>query len=167
METMGRFVADPKVRSGLDEIELEPGEVDHAVQPGELIVSDWLTRRRIAPAWVQGTFADVAASASLTYLNSQVATRLSDLGIEEVDGAAVRSGRRRLTQRISRIVFQCSTSDGRREFDGIRYLSRYGDEFENWAIFEPGAIDPEQPMEIDAGDPDLIEAGRRLGITLL
>ncbi|MBA2312137.1 MAG: RES domain-containing protein [Actinobacteria bacterium] len=167
METIGRFPGDPQVKTGLDDIELEDGEVDHAVGPGELVVADWLPRRRIGSASVGGSFAAVGTSSSLAYLHTQVAHLLSDFGLEELDGGSIRSVRRQLTQRISRIVFECSTSDGRRKFDGIEYLSRYGDEFENWAIFEPGNIVPGQPKEIVAEDPDLVEAAQRLGVMLV
>lgn len=167
METIGRFPGDPQVRAGLDEIVLEPGEVDHALGPGELVVADWLARRMIATASVTGSFAEVGTSDSLAYLHTQVAHLLSDFGLEELDVAAIRSVRRELTQQISRIVFECSTPQGRRAFDGIQYLSRYGYEFENWAIFEPAAIDPERAEEIVVGDHDLLEAARRLEVMLV
>jgi hypothetical protein len=167
METLGRFPADPKVTEGLSAIEPEPDEVDHGLRPGELVLRDWLRGRRIAAAAVAGGFAAAGASRSLAFLHTRVVHLLPTFGLEELDAAAIRSGTLALTQLISRIVFECSTPAGERQFDGIHYLSRYGDEFQNWAIFEPAAIDPEQPMEIDANDPDVIEAARRLGITLL
>jgi hypothetical protein len=42
--------------------------------------------------------------------------------------------------------------------DGIRYLSRLGDEVVNWAIFE--GTDPEVHTNaaIEPGDPDLLDA---------
>ena len=167
METIGRFTGDPQVTTSLEEIELEPGEIDHAVAPGTLVVADWVARRRIGGGGVQGGFAAVGTSPSLSYLHGRLADVLDDFGLEELDGAALRSGRRQLTQLISRMVFECSTPEGQREFAGIRYLSRYGDEFENWAIFEPATIDTEQPGQIAPDDLDLIEAARRLGVTLV
>jgi hypothetical protein len=167
LETIGRFPGDPKVKAGLDEIELEAGETDHAVGPGQLRVDDWLPPRRISTAGVDGDFAVVGSSVSLAYLHNQVVHLLSDFGLEELDAGALRSVQRELTQTISRIVFECSAAGGRRQFDGIHYLSRYGDEFENWGIFEPAIIDSEQPEEIRVDDPDLVEAARRLDVTLL
>ena len=167
LETISRFRGDPEVRAGLDEIELEPGEEDHGVAPGKLVLADWISKRRIGRGVVQGSFAAVGTSTSLSYLHNETAFLLAEFGLEELDGAALRSGRRELTQHISRIVFECSTPAGEREFDGIQYLSRYGDEFENWAIFEPATIEAEEPEEITADDPDLLEAARRLDVTLL
>lgn len=132
LETIGRFPGDLQVTRGLAEIELEPGEEDHAVAPGELVLDDWISKRRIGRGVVHGSFAAVGTSTSLAYLHRQVEFLLAEFGLEELDGAALRSGRRELTQHISRIVFECSTPAGGREFDGIEYLSRYGDEFENW-----------------------------------
>ena len=167
METISRFRADPEVRTGLDLIELEPGEVDHSVSPGVLVVTDWISKRRVGRGVVQGSFAAIGTSASLAYLHNQIAFLLAEFGLEELDGAALRSGRRELTQHISRVVFECSTPDAKRQFDGIQYLSRYGDEFENWAIFEPATIEAEVPEEIAPDDPDLLEAAGRLGVTLI
>jgi hypothetical protein len=167
METLGRFPADPKVVEGLDAIELEEGEVDHGLAPGELPLRAWLQGRRIATATVEGEFAAVGTSRSLALLHTRVAHLLPEFGLEELDASAIRTGNRALTQRVSAIIFECSTPAGERQFDGIHYLSRYGDEFQNWAIFEPGAIDSDRPEQIEPDDPDLIEAARRLGIKLL
>lgn len=141
---------------------MEPGEVDHAVAPGELRISDWLDSRRVSTASVDGTFAAVNSSRSLAHLHDQVSHLLSEFELDDLDGAAIRSGRRDLTQYISRVVYQCSTSEGSRQFDGINYLSKYGDEFQNWAIFEPAAINSTKPRVISRDDLDLIEAADRL-----
>lgn len=167
LETIGRFPGDPEVEAGLAEIELEPDEVDHGLAPGVLVVADWISKRRIGKGAVQGSFAAVGTSTSLAYLHNEVEFLLDEFGLEELDVGAIRTGQRELTQFISRLVFRCSTSDGGRQFDGIQYLSRYGDDFENWAIFEPATIESEHPEEITADDPDLFEAARRLGVRLI
>lgn len=167
LETMGRFPKDPQVEVGLAEVELDADEVDHAIGPGVLVLGDWISKRRVGKGVVQGSFAAVGTSASLSYLHEQLGFLLDEFGLEELDAAAIRSGRRALTQWISRLVFECSTSRGARQFDGIQYLSRYGDEFENWAIFEPAILDAEEYEEIAPDDPDLVEAARRLNVTLV
>lgn len=167
LETMGRFPKDPDVAAELAEIKLEPDEVDHGLPPGVLVVGDWVAKRRIGRGMMQGSFAAVGTSTSLAHLHEETAFLLAEFGLEELDGAAIRSGRRELTQYISRVVFECSTSEGGRQFDGIQYLSRYGDEFENWAIFEPAVIESEDALEITPKDADLVEAARRLGVTLI
>lgn len=73
--------------------------------------------------------------------------------MDELDGAAIRQrAPRKLTQRISRLVYECSDSQGKRQFDGMHYLSRYGDEFENWAIFELAGISVLEAASIDPDD---------------
>jgi hypothetical protein len=94
-------------------------------------------------------------------------------GLDDLDAATVRlSAPRRFTQEISRYVYDQSTRDGRRRFAGIAYLSRLGDEFRNWAIFEsparetPWQNEPEV-VRLDADDPDLRQALERLGVRLV
>lgn len=164
IETLGRFPADPTVQSELEMIELEPGEEDSALPPGHLRLADWLHNRLIGRAKFAGDFAAVGRSRSLSYLQNRLSTRIGAYGLEEIDGSAIRQAApRELTQRISRIVYECSTF-GERQFDGIHYLSRYGDEFENWAIFEPARIEQLDATTIPFDDEDLQEAGVRLGL---
>jgi hypothetical protein len=167
VETIGRFPADPAVQAELEKIEVEAGEIDDALAPGQLVIEHWLSPRRISKATVAGTFALVGSSVSLAYLHSRVSNLLPAFGLQELDASALRSGQRELTQSISRIVFECSTSAGDRQFDGIRYLSRYGDEFENWGIYEPASIESDEAELIVSNDPDLLEAAERLSVTLL
>jgi hypothetical protein len=168
METLGRFPRDPKVQSELEIIELEPGEDDSALPPGHLRLADWLEKRLMGRAKVAGNFAAVGRSRSLTYLHNRLSNSIGDYGLREIDGAAIRqTAPRSLTQVISRLAYECSTDEGARQFDGITYLSRYGDEFESWAIFEPAEIEPLDASPISQDDSDLREAGRRLGLTFL
>jgi hypothetical protein len=95
--------------------------------------------------------------------------------IRELDGAAIRaSAPRELTQEISRWVYEQTTSEGRRAFDGIAYLSRLGDDFRNWALFEPGRADLAASLvtnvrvsDIGPEQPDFRAALALLGIRLV
>lgn len=49
---------------------------------------------------------------------------------------------------------------------GIAYLSRFGDEIPNWAVFEPNEIDVRNVWPIDPEDPDFIAAMDILGLGL-
>jgi hypothetical protein len=61
---------------------------------------------------------------------------------DELDAAAIRRARSRaFTHELSRLVFECADDVGVPQFVGIAYRSRLGDEFENWAIFEPSGDD--------------------------
>lgn len=65
------------------------------------------------------------------------------------------------------MVYECTEPDERQQFAGIRYTSRLGDEFENWAVFEPGRPSDQARGPIRDDDPDLIDAVQRLGLNLL
>ena len=72
----------------------------------------------------------------------------------------------------SRHVFDCQAEAGGPQFAGIRYLSRLGDDIENWAIFEPpGGLEPPiadaKSSAIERHDPDLAAALEHLGLRLV
>ena len=87
-------------------------------------------------------------------------------GLADLDAAAVRlSLPRSFTQEISRFLFE-QTRSGQRRWDGITYLSRHGDDFENWAFFEPAAPIDQLSTSFDSGDADLAAALRLHGLSL-
>jgi hypothetical protein len=73
--------------------------------------------------------------------------------------AGQRSGPRILTQSVSGVVY-------REGFDGIRYLSRYGHDIVNWALFEPAELSEAVTTAIRVDDPDLRQALRILHIAV-
>jgi hypothetical protein len=163
VECLARFRPDPAVAAGLEEIE---GDPEGALQPGQLPRS-WVRTRRIGTATLEGDFADVGHSESLQWLRSALAGELVEFGLEDLDAATIRvSAPRRLTQLISRAVYEETEAEVRR-FAGIRYLSRLGDDFENWAIFEGGGIDALIPQNLFDTDPDLREALQLLNLSLV
>jgi hypothetical protein len=89
-------------------------------------------------------------------------------GLNDIDGATIRlSAPRAFTQQVSRFVHDWDDAEGR--FVGIRYVSRLGNEFVNWAIFEPppdesSPIESTTSSDISADDADLAEALRLLGL---
>lgn len=152
VETLSRFRPDLAVVAVLAEIDGE----DDSPPAGKAVAS--------------GRFADVGDAGSLATLREALAGRAIHYGVAEIDGAAIRLGApRAFTQEVSRFVYEWRDANG--PFAGIRYLSRLGDEFVNWAIFEPSsAVDsPLEQMEADVIEPhdgDLAEALRLLGLEL-
>jgi RES domain len=69
---------------------------------------------------------------------------------------------RTFTQEISRFLFD-QTQFGERRWDGISYHSRHGDDFENWAFFEPTAPSGQSSTSFDSDDGDLAAALRLHG----
>lgn len=70
-----------------------------------------------------------------------------------------RSGPRILTQNISEVLYK----EG---FNGIRYLSKYGHDIENWALFEPAELTSQIASNIQSDDADLREALRLLDLAI-
>lgn len=167
IECLARFRPDPAVVAGLDAIEDQDAPGPQALAPGH-VPRSWLDNRRVGRASVNGQFVAIGRSESLSWLREQMADRVIHYGIRDLDGAAIRSSvPRRFTQEISRRVFEIA-ANGRRRYEGIAYQSRLGDEFHNWAIFEPADITPIGFAEdIGDSDPDLEEAVRRLGLVFV
>lgn len=124
------------------------------------MAKSWLDGLRLGEAAPRGDYAYVGHSSSLAFIRRSWGRNLTRFGLSDFDAATIRlSVPRRLTQEISRMVYETVTISGTRPA-GIRYGSRLGDEFENWAVFE---TDPPSFRAVDArpispGDPDLAEA---------
>lgn len=138
VEVLARFRPDPRIVSELARIE---GDEEGALPPGHLDRS-WLSVRCIGEGVVSGRFAAIGDSESLSELQSRFASRLIHYKIRDLDGAAIRStAPRRFTQEISRFVYEQTAPNGNPAFAGIAYLSRFGDDFRNWSLFEPASVE--------------------------
>ena len=170
VEALARFRPDPLVVRELAQIQ---GEGD-GLPPGCLDRS-WWDARRVGAVTLRGSFADIAHPDSLAEIQRELAGRLVHYGVGELDATAIRhTAPRRLTQEISRYVFEQTSERGGRAFDGISYLSRLGDDLRNWALFEPvtGAqvkvfVGEGRESPIDAEHPDFRRALDLLGIRLV
>jgi RES domain len=165
VETLARFRPDLEVVAALTEI-----EGDEEAFPANVVPRRWLDGRLIGKAAAHGRFADVGDAQSLAALRHALASRAIHYGLSELDAAAIRLGApRAFTQEVSRFVYEWRDDEG--GFTGIGYRSRLGDQFFNWAIFEP-VSEAESPLvdpgsdAIQPGDPDLSEALRLLGLKL-
>lgn len=136
--------------------------------PGR-VPTAWLQRQIIGEAVLTGDYAYVGHSRSLAFVRSAMARRLQYYGLTDLDAATVRlSTPRPFTQEISRLVYEATSSPLGR-YAGIRYGSRLGDEFDNWAVFEStgAAAHVIDARPITADDPDVTEALHLLRIGLV
>lgn len=132
VEVLARFRPDPHVVAGLAEI---AGPDD--TLPAGVVPRSWLRNRVIGQATVNGRFADVNHARSLAHLHTNLAARLVHFRIRELDGAAIRTtAPRRFTQEVSSHIYALADDAGRPIFAGIAYRSRFGDNYQNWAVFE-------------------------------
>src|ERR1035437_4810211 len=147
LETLARFRVDPKLLAELAEIE---GEDDH-FPLGEVPV-EWVEKRIMGVATANGEYADVCSSEWISRLRKLLAVHLEKFGVDDVDASILqKTAPRILTQFVSRIVFSAG-------FAGIYYLSKYGHDIENWALFEPFQINVKDPEPIRRDDRDLQRA---------
>lgn len=149
LETLARYRPDLTLFAEMEAIE---GENDFV--PAGVVPHEWFAIRVMGSAEADGRFADIGASDWISTLRRRLAPLLIQLGIPDFDASVLqRSGPRRLTQNVSQFVY-------RQGFNGIRYLSKYGHDIENWALFEPANLTSTQCEQIGPDDPDLIEALR-------
>jgi RES domain len=168
VETLARYRTDPAIVAEYEEIATDPEDADrHPTIPPGLVPSDWCASRMIGTAKHDGPFADIGQANSLTHLRAALASRLVHYGLDDLDaGDLRRRAPHALTQEISRYVFERGVTEDGERLLGIRYLSRLGDDIENWAIFE--GSDPYDRLsdEISPDDPDLLAALQTLDVVM-
>jgi hypothetical protein len=168
IETLARYRTDPLVAAELREIDVEPEDEDAfpTIPPG-VVPHDWFATRRIGTASHPGPFADIGHSTSLAEVRVVFAGRLVHYGLDDLDGGDLRRrAPRAFTQEVSRYVFERGVAEDGKPLLGIRYLSRLGDDIENWAIFEGSEPEKTGSEEIGPDDEDLVEALKTLDLVL-
>lgn len=133
--------------------------------------AEWVANRVAGEAVAAGAFADVAHSTTIERLRGELGTIALGMGLDEFDAATIRlSSPRRLTQLVSRLLYEETDEDGSARFAGVAYRSRLGDDLSNLAIFErPESTLPltdTTSAEFDPGDEDLSAALALLGLEL-
>ena len=105
---------------------------------------------------------------TLGHLREAMATDLVELGLRDLDLSVVTGPQRTLTQRIARYVYEQVDRDGMPRFAGIRYLSRFGDAQECWAVFDTRMAMRGTVIEqsILPNDPDLLAVAHAFGLTV-
>ncbi len=102
-----------------------------------LVPRSWLHPRAGATARLTGTYAAITHADSIAALRPIFLPRARDLGLEDLDAAALKDARpRALTQQVATHVYETT------DLDGVQFLSRHGDDHLLWAIFERPADPP-------------------------
>jgi hypothetical protein len=174
LEALQEHRPDGALASAIDEIAVNHDDGADASLPPGCLSADWIERTlMIGEAMTDAVFADVGTARSLGVLRREFLSRARDLGLADLDAAAIRlKAPRVLTQEISRYVYELAHDDGTPAFGGVQYASRLGDEFANWAIFEPedssaAPLDHERRFSVDRDDEDLLAALEILEIRLI
>lgn len=152
LETLARFRPDLETLAAVKAIE---GDDDFT--PAGKVPPGWERNRAIGTARAERICADICGGEWLTYLRRRLAPDCVRLGIKEFDASLMQSPSRLITQLASRIVYELG-------YAGIYYRSRYGNNLENWALFEPFLLGDTASRAITRNYPALVEAARILGI---
>jgi RES domain len=153
LETLARFRPDPHVAA--IEIASDPRDAEFPTLPPGHVPAKWTTLRAIGSVTVDWVFADIGTRRSLGH-------QLVRHGVDDLDGAAIRASvPRAFTQEVSRYVYEHA------DVAGLRYLSRLGDDGENWTIHEPAVIPARRVVDVEPDDPDLRAALELFGLTLV
>lgn len=139
-ETLSVFQPTPGIRSRLVSSTVVPGETATvAARPG-WIPARWRQERMLSHTVLDPTsrFVDLWDALALDYLREAMAAALPALGFDDIDLSAISDATppsRQLTRMCPLHLHSLTTPDGLPAFDGIRYRSRWGDQWECWAIF--------------------------------
>ena len=149
VETLARFRPD----TALDD-ELKAIEGENDFQPIGLIPEEWFATRLLGKAKVEGKFADLYTAGWVSHLRSRLAPLCVRLGLGEYDLSTLMQAKDRLiSQTASDIVRDLAS------YAGICYSSRYGQDLENWALFEyVSKIIPLEIRAVSKTDTELIKA---------
>jgi hypothetical protein len=173
VETLAQFRPDPAIVAELDAIEILAG--DEQTTRAGFVPRWWCSGRVITKGIateVQGAFVEVASAESIAELRPHFASRAVHYGLPDLDAASIRvTAPRAFTQEISSFLGEQRDEDGT-PFAGIYYLSKHGDDIENWAIFERQEMNGRSPVlsvereVVDPDDEDLRRALEMLGLML-
>ena len=156
IETLARFRPELTDLALIAELHAIAGDDDFPA-PGE-VPPDWVRKRVLGTASVDGNYADVCGGEWISLLRRKLASDCVRLGVMDFDAGVLQGGSpRMITQLASRVVYEVG-------LPGIYYRSRYGHAFENWALFEPFRIRETASRSIEKNHPALLEAARILGL---
>ena len=168
LEALAEYRPDLKVVEGLEEIEENDAEAPQTLPAGRL-PGRWRVQRIIGKGLSDGVkspLVDVGSTRSLATLRKSLAAEALLLGVRDVDAASIReSVDRRFTQVVSRTVYEQPAL-----YAGVFYLSRYGNDVADYAIFERSES-PQFPIThversvIELDDEDFQRACTLHGIT--
>jgi hypothetical protein len=166
LEVLATFRPDPTLEADMGDIDDDDDDEHRSIPPGRLSY-DWCEKRLLCTARLHGRYAVPSHHETLPTLRKQFLSLARELGFTDVDAAAVREGEpRELTQSMSAWIYEIVGPDGDR-IDGVQYLSRHGDDFVLWAIYERGSSESplevtarEKPCAVSPDDEALVEAMR-------
>jgi hypothetical protein len=160
-ETLAMLRPDPVVRRAIE------GDDDCLMPLGE-IPADWRQRRIAVRATFSESrpFLDIEAASTRTRLRDELPWLLAELGLDDIDVAAIRGRDRRLTRWIAQWTWQMRNEVGPPNFAGVRFLSRLNTDWECWAVFEDVLPQEEERKPILRQDEALKRVAELYGLEI-
>ena len=156
VETLARFRPSLEALARLRQIEGGPA-------PGAAPVpADWYRKRAVARLRLRlrQRWLDLRAPETREELRRELAATLVDLGLTDLDLAAVVGPLRPLSQAVARWAYE-------QDYGGLAYTSRLDVRLFCWAIFEGAGFEPVgTPEPIAPHDPDLVTVARLFGLVV-
>jgi hypothetical protein len=136
VEILAQFRPDPGLADDLAAID---GDSEDSAYPScapGCVHIDWVRRRRLGFARVEGRFVDVGHSSMIAELRPALLHAALAWGLPDFDAAAIRvHAPRDFTQHSSRHIYRLMLDDGDLA-SGVAFSSRHGDDFALWAVYE-------------------------------
>jgi RES domain len=141
------------------------GEGDIPTLTPGIVPKAWFSNQWVGRAEVTGRFVDLGKAETLACLRPLVDPLLRLHGARTLDASVIRGAAPRVaTQAIAAICLDERTPAGGHRYDGIKYLSRWGDDVTCWGVFDHvRAVNP-RSTPLSSDDRDVDEALEILGL---
>lgn len=138
VEVLAHFRPDPALADEMAAITVDEEDAElHPTFPAGEIDQDWVDKRAVSSAAMDGVFCDVTAAQTIATLRPFMLGLTRGLGLPDFDSATLKLGQpRALTQHVASRVYRLPSGVDDELFAGVRFASRHGDELEMWALFE-------------------------------
>lgn len=134
LEALAGFRPDPRIVALYGALATSDADGAFETVPMGQVPAEWLDRRLVGTANTSGRVVAVGSAEVLAWLRPRVAGLLIAHRIADLDGAAIRSADRSLTQALSRWLYMLRDPDG--VLDGVEFESRHGNRLVLWGLFE-------------------------------
>ncbi|MFM2070018.1 MAG: hypothetical protein RLZZ623_281 [Actinomycetota bacterium] len=164
-ETLARF----RPKSALLVLVDEEWDANGWMRPGN-VAADWRLGRVIQRSAIDEPlpFVDIDHPDTLATLNTipELMAGLTRFGIEDLDLGVITGRDRRVTRFVAEFLYDSTDAEGNAAWGGIRYMSRLGEGWECWAVFEGAEIRDVERRSVGRIDPDLLAVAERYRLTI-